>query len=390
MLHPFTKRLQNTHNCTHFTHSSPVNCRHAIAPPRTLTPLWHSAQHVSVNSRRTDRLPLPSTTHPYSFTTLPLAAALHTLPSWCLFISFVFCACVNFSYRLNPLPLSLSLSHSPSLSVRFNVHSQSHSHFPFVQSSGCPLFPSPSFPLWHSFASSASYPRGQLDLSFGFSFSFCVAFAFVLCPAGLACLPSHSFSSFSSSFCLSLSLSLSASLLLFLLLSSLALALASASHLVIICIEKCQSQRAAQPPHDNRSDCPPSPSCTPSSTRLCSALLCCCPSVLFASVCCTSVYQQSRFDVALRSSFSPFLSRSFFAVFNSAIGQTKRERDGEGEGGRGSEAVGHAGAAAAYRGCQARRADQRRLMDRQTVQHTHSPSFTPPLPLPPWHIKHIF
>lgn len=74
---------------------------------------------------------------------------------------------------------------------------------------------------------------------------------------------------------------------------------------------------------------------------------------------------------------------ALFLQFLTAQLVRQRERETEREREEGSEAVGHAGAAAAYRGCQARRADQRRLMDRQTVQHTHSPSFTPPLPLPP-------
>lgn len=280
--------------------------------------------------------------------------------------------------------LSLSHSPSPSLSVRFNVHSQSHSHFPFVQSSGCP--PSPPLPLslsgipllplrvtleGSSTSASASASASALPLLLFSALLAWPAFPLTL----LHPLPSPS-------------PSLSAFLLLFLLLSYLALALASASHLVIICIEKCQSQRAAQPPHDNRSDFPPTPSCIPSSTRLCSALLCCCPSVLFASVCCTSVYQQSRFDVALRAAFPSSSLPFFLALFLQFLtAQLVRERERETEREEGSEAVGHAGAAAAYRGCQARRADQRRLMDRQTVQHTNSPSFTPP---PPWHIKHIF
>lgn len=101
---------------------------------------------------------------------------------------------------------------------------------------------SPSLPLCLSgipLLPLASYPRGQLDLSVAFAlFSVLLPSLFPLPPP-------------------------SPSLLLFLLLSSLALALAlaSASHLVIICIEKCQSQRAAQPPHDNRSDSslPPPP-----------------------------------------------------------------------------------------------------------------------------------
>lgn len=109
---------------------------------------------------------------------------------------------------------------------------------------------SPSLPLCLSgipLLPLASYPRGQLDLSFSFGFSVAFALFSVLLPSFFPLPPP----------------SPSPSLLLFLLLSSLALALAlaSASHLVIICIEKCQSQRAAQPPHDNRSDSslPPPP-----------------------------------------------------------------------------------------------------------------------------------
>lgn len=98
-------------NALTFSHSSPVNLRRQ-SPPRdrpaaNFDPLWHSARHVSVNSHRTDRFP------PLPFTPLPLyprtpvaSCALHTLLSWCLFISFVFCACVKFSYRLNPQPSS--------------------------------------------------------------------------------------------------------------------------------------------------------------------------------------------------------------------------------------------------------------------------------------------
>lgn len=246
MLHPFTKRLQNTHNCTHFIHSSPVNCRHAIAPPRTLTPLWHSARHVSVNSRRTDRLPLPSSTPPYSFTTLPLAAALHTLPSWCLFISFVFCACVKSSYRLNPLTLPLSVS--VSMSIRNRIHISLLSSQVVAPSSPLPLSLSgiPLLPLRVTLEGSSTSASASASAS---------ALPLPLFSALLA------WPAFPLTLTLSLpftSPSLSASLLLFLLLSSLALALASASHLVIICIEKCQSQRAAQPPHDNRSDFPSS------------------------------------------------------------------------------------------------------------------------------------
>lgn len=79
---------------------------------------------------------------------------------------------------------------------------------------------------------------------------------------------------------------------------------------------------------------PPPLLCTPSSTRPCSALLCCCPSVLFASVCCTSVYQQSRFDVALRAPF-PSASLSFslalFLQFLTAQLVRERERGREGK-----------------------------------------------------------
>lgn len=149
MLHPFTKRLQNTHNCTHFIHSSPVNCRHAIAPPRTLTPLRHSARHVSVNSRRTDRLPLPL--YPPPSILLPLCLWLLLCIRFLLGASSSASSFVRVSSSVIASTLSLSRPLSLSLSqCPFQCPFAIAFTFPF-----CPVKWLPPLPLFSLFPSLA-------------------------------------------------------------------------------------------------------------------------------------------------------------------------------------------------------------------------------------------